>query len=97
MVAFDLSSLERELKDLIVEACNVPDAPEDFCSEAPLIGPDSPLGLDSLDAVEMVVAVQKRFDVRIGAKDTSREVLRSVRVLAEFIIREKGLIQGQYC
>jgi acyl carrier protein len=83
-------TLEKELKEVIVDACNVPDAPEDFPDDAPLIGPDSPLGLDSLDAVEVVVAVQKRFDVRIGGEDTSREVLQSVETLAAFIRREKG-------
>lgn len=77
--------LEQELKRIIIEACNIPDAPEDFPSEAALIGPESPLDLDSLDAVEVVVAVQKRFGVRIGGEDSSREVLESVRTLAEYI------------
>jgi acyl carrier protein len=85
-----LLTLEKELKELIVDACNVPDPPEDFPDDAPLIGPDSPLGLDSLDAVELVVAVQKKFAVRIGGEDTSREVLQSVATLAAFIRREKG-------
>ena len=78
-------ALEQELKSLIIEACNIPDAPEDFPSDAPLIGPESPLDLDSLDAVEVVVAVQKRFGVRIGGEDSSREVLESVRTLADYI------------
>lgn len=81
--------LEQELKTLIIDACNIPDAPEDFSSEAPLIGPESPLGLDSLDAVEVVVAVQRAYGVRIGGEDTSREILQSIRTLAEFIRRER--------
>jgi acyl carrier protein len=82
--------LEQQLKKLIIESCSIPDAPEDFPSDAPLIGPDSPLDLDSLDAVEIVVAVQKTFDVRIGGEDSSREVLQSIRTLAEFVLREHG-------
>lgn len=82
-------ALEQELKSLIIEACNIPDAPEDFPSEAPLIGPESPLGLDSLDAVEVVVAVQRAYGVRIGGEDTSREILQSIRTLAEFICCER--------
>jgi acyl carrier protein len=78
-------ALEQEIKRLIIEACNIPDAPEDFPSDAPLIGPESPLDLDSLDAVEVVVAVQKAFGVRIGGEDSSREVLESVRTLADYI------------
>ena len=81
----DVSSLEAELQELIIDVCNVPDPPETVDPDAPLIGPDSPLGLDSLDAVEVVVEVQKKYQVRIGGRDTSREVLRSLRVLAEFI------------
>ncbi|OEU60671.1 MAG: acyl carrier protein [Desulfuromonadales bacterium C00003094] len=83
-------TLEKELKELIIDACNVPDAPEEFPDTAPLIGPDSPLGLDSLDAVELVVAVQKRFGVRIGGEDTSREVLESIETLAAFIRTENS-------
>ena len=89
----DVTSLEAELQDLIVDACNVPDPPAEVDPDAPLIGPDSPLGLDSLDAVEVVVAVQKTYGVRIGGQDTSREVLRSLRVRAEFI-RQEGSAGG---
>jgi acyl carrier protein len=39
--------------------------------------------------VEIVVAVQKGYDVRIGAEDTSREVLRSIATLADFIRRSR--------
>lgn len=81
--------LEQQLKALIIDACDIPDAPEDFPSEAPLIGPDSPLDLDSLDAVEVVVAVQKTFDVRIGGETTSREILQSIATLADFIQQEQ--------
>jgi acyl carrier protein len=81
--------LENELWEMIIATCNVLDPPETRDCAAPLIGPDSPLGLDSLDAVEIVVAVQKGYDVRIGAEDTSREVLRSIATLADFIRRSR--------
>lgn len=84
-------ALEYELAELIINFCNVEDiSPEDISPETPLIGPDSPFGLDSLDAVEVVVAVQKTYGVRIGGEKTSREALQSLRSLAEFISREKG-------
>jgi len=85
----DQQQLEQQLKTLIMESCGIPDAPEDFPSDTPLIGPESPLGLDSLDAVEIVVAVQKNYDVRIGGEDSSREVLQSIKTLAEFVLSEK--------
>ncbi|MDY0212597.1 MAG: phosphopantetheine-binding protein [Desulfuromonadaceae bacterium] len=83
----DTQDLEQQLKKLIIDTCNIPDAPEDFSSNAPLIGPESPLELDSLDAVEVVVAVQKAYGVRIGGEDSSREVLQSVKTLAEYIAK----------
>jgi len=90
MEVMSADNLEQELRDLIVDSCNIPDAPEEVFPDATLIGPDSPWGLDSLDAVEIVVAVQKAYAVRIGGQDTSREVLASLRTLAEFIRKERG-------
>lgn len=79
-------SLARELIVMIIELCNVEGvAAEEVCVDAPLVGPQSPLGLDSLDAVELVVAVQKTYGVRIGGGDSSREVLQSITSLADFI------------
>jgi acyl carrier protein len=81
--------LEQELHDLIVKICNVSvpitNAP---IPNAPLIGPDSPLGLDSLDAVEIVVEVQKKYGVHIDAQETGRRVLDSLRTLADFIRKQ---------
>ena len=81
-----LDSLEQELSEMIIETCRVTDPDLDAVTpDAPLIGPESPYGLDSLDAVEVVVAVQRRYNVRIEAQETSREVLRSLKTLASFI------------
>lgn len=81
--------LERELRDLIVAVCYVDDAPEEIFPDVPIVGPDSPWGLDSLDAVEIIVEVQKQFNVRIGGQETGRELLRSLRSLADFIRKER--------
>ena len=48
---------EKELLEMIVDVCKISDPlPDDLSPDDPLIGPDSPLGLDSLDAVEIVVS-----------------------------------------
>lgn len=90
MSSIKRAELVTELAAMVVDCCGVPDPPEQVDPDAPLIGPDSPFGLDSLDAVEVVVAVQRKYGVRIGAEDTSREVLRSLQTLAAFIEREQG-------
>jgi acyl carrier protein len=83
-------NLEHELLVSIIDLCNIEDIlPEDVPVDAPLIGPESPLGLDSLDAVEVVVAVQKDYDVRIGGKSSSREVLQSIATLADYIRKKR--------
>lgn len=78
--------LEQELLRLICSTCNLQDAdltavgPDD-----PLIGPDSPLGIDSLDALEIAVAVQRDYGVRMNAEHTTREVMQTLASLAAYV------------
>jgi acyl carrier protein len=88
---FEQEGLERELLEMIVKVCNVLDpVPDNLSFDDPIFGPDSPLGLDSLDAVEIVVAVERIYHVRIDAQETSRKVFRSFRILADFIRKQKA-------
>ncbi len=81
-----VDELLPQLRDLIIEACHIQeDIPDIVDADAALIGEQSPFGLDSLDAVEIVVAVQRRFGVRIGGETSGREVLQSLRSLAEYV------------
>ena len=84
-------TLEQELTEMIIDTCRVAGPlPDKIASDAPLIGPDSPFGLDSLDAVEVVVAVQKKYNVRIDSQESSRVVLQSLQTLADFIRRQRA-------
>ena len=79
-------SLEYELIKLVIKQCNVEGIrAEEVALDQPIIGPESPLDLDSLDALEIVVAVQKHYNVRIGGENISREILQSFTALANFI------------
>ncbi len=82
-----MSSRESELKDLIVQALMLEDlAPEDIDDEAPLFR--GGLGLDSVDALELGMAVAQRYKIRVSASDPeNREAFYSVRTLAAFIER----------
>jgi acyl carrier protein len=83
---FEKDGLEKQLVELIVKVCNVLDpVPDDLSFDDPIIGPESTLGLDSLDAVEIVVAIEKTYHVRIDAQETSRRIFKSINTLAEFI------------
>ena len=73
-----------------MEICRIPaPVPDDFTLDSPLFGPDSPLGTDSLDAVEIVVVLQKKYNVRIDSEETSRKIFVSLNILADFI-RKQG-------
>ena len=83
-----IKSLKSELKELVVETCNLQEVgitADHIKDDEPLIDPSSPLGIDSLDAVEIVVALEKKYKVRIRDINTSRQVLQSINTLADFI------------
>jgi acyl carrier protein len=87
---FEEEGLRKELVQLIVKVCRVMDpVPDDFSFDDPIIGPESVLGLDSLDAVEIVVAIEKTYHIRIGAQATGRKVFRSINILSDYIRRQK--------
>lgn len=81
-----MDSLEQELKQLIVSALKLEDlSPDDIDSEEPLFG-DSGLGLDSIDALELGVAIRKTYDIKIETvSDEVKRHFSSIRNLAAFI------------
>ncbi len=85
-----MTSFERELLELICTTCNLQDVEMDSVdSNDPLIGPESPLGTDSLDALEIAVTIQKEYGVRMDSEETSRVVLQSLATLAAFIEKQR--------
>lgn len=81
---------ERHLLELICTTCNLQDIELDAIrSDDPLIGPDSPLGTDSLDALEIAVTIQQKYGVRMDSENTSRAVLQSLATLAEYIKKNR--------
>jgi acyl carrier protein len=78
-------SLEDQLKDLIVDALALEDVdPSEINTEEPLFVEG--LGLDSIDALELALAIQEKFGVATSPDDErNRELFYSVKTLAEFI------------
>lgn len=77
--------LVTRLKTLIIATLKLEGVrPEDIPENEPLIG--SPrFGLDSIDALELVLTLEKEFGVKIGSSEESRQALASVNALAAFI------------
>ena len=80
-----MAELEREIKELIVDACMLDDvSPDEIDSDEAIFVKG--LGLDSIDALEIAMAVEKRFGVRIKASDDEkRKIFASVRNLAAYV------------
>lgn len=80
------TELKADIKKMIIETLNMQDiTSEDIGDDLPLFGGDNTLGLDSIDAIELVMAVQREFKVRIDDQNLAREVLKDVNSIAEFI------------
>lgn len=82
-----MRELQEELKTLLIEALELEDvSAESIDPEAPLFGKDSELALDSIDALELSVALSKKYGVTLKSDDEeSRRALHSVATLAKYI------------
>ena len=77
-------SMNEKLKNIIIEDLNLEDIePEEISDDDPLFGEG--LGLDSLDAVELVVLVQKHFGIEIKTMEEARPAFQSIKSLADYI------------
>jgi len=80
-----VEGLEKELKELIIEALMLEDVSiDDIESEEPLFVDG--LGLDSIDALELAMAIDKKYGVRIKADDEeNKTIFSNVRSLAAYV------------
>jgi acyl carrier protein len=85
----EMKELKKQIKEIIVRDLKLQGiAPEEIKDDAPLF--EEGLGLDSLDAVELVVLVQKHFGVQIEDMDEGQAAFRSVETLAKFVTERRA-------
>ena len=83
-----METLENQIRSLIIESLNLEGmSPEEIADDTPLFGEE---GLDSIDALELGMAVKKRFGVNLsGTTEENRSRFASVKTLADYIRTQK--------
>ena len=85
-----LAPFERELADMLVEVLHLEMSAGDIDPEAPLYG-DQGLGLDSIDILEMAVAISKKYGFKLRSDDPDNDrIFASLRALAAHIAERRG-------
>lgn len=83
-----MDALIDKLKGEIIEQLNLEDMKkEDIDTDAPLFGEG--LGLDSIDALEMIVLLEKNYGIKIANPADGKKIFQSVRTMAEYIQANK--------
>ena len=89
----DRSNIRRDVKDLLVSGLRLTVGAGEIGDDAPIFGKSDDgqgLGLDSIDALELVVLVEERFDVVIPDEDVGKRAFTSVAALADFIAEARA-------
>lgn len=83
----NLEALQEYLKKMIIETLNLEEVtPEEIDNDAPLFREG--LGLDSIDALELVVAIEKVFKIIIEDEDVGKRAFASIHALSRFVQEE---------
>jgi acyl carrier protein len=80
----DTTQLKQRIKQIMVENLMLQITAEDISDDKPLFGPEG-LGLDSVDALQLVVALDKNFGLKIPDPNAAKQILESVNTIAAAI------------
>ncbi len=84
----DDKALKEQIKDLIIRRLRLEMSPNDIDDSAALFGDG--LGLDSIDALELVVGLEQEFGISIPDEDVGKEAFASVEALCAYVERHRG-------
>lgn len=83
-----MDNLVKELKEEIIKVLNLEDiTPEDIDESAPLFGEG--LGLDSIDALELIVMLEKNYGIKLEDPAKGKEIFQSINVMADYVAKNR--------
>jgi len=85
MIGSEDNKLKLALKTLIIEECDKEVEPEEINDDEVLFSPESKLELDSMDALQISMALQKEYDIVVTDSKKLRKVMVSINTLADYI------------
>lgn len=80
----DTQDLKIQIRQMLVENCMLQISPEEIKDDQPLFGPES-LGLDSVDALQLVVALDKNYGLKVPDPEAAKKILHSINTMAEAV------------
>jgi acyl carrier protein len=81
--------LRSRIKQMLVKNLMLPTTPEEIADDLPLFGPNG-LGLDSIDALELVVSMEKTFGVGVPNSEVAGKALKTVNTIHDYILEKQG-------
>ncbi|MBE6335753.1 MAG: acyl carrier protein [Lentimicrobiaceae bacterium] len=83
-----MENLIKELKEEIIKTLNLEEVrPEDIDENAPLFGEG--LGLDSIDALELIVLMEKNYGIKLQDPNQGKEIFKSIVTMAEYVQKNR--------
>ncbi len=83
------ADLRNEIRAMVAETLMLPIPAEEITDDRALFGPEG-LGLDSVDALQLVVALDKKYGVKITDQEVARRILNSVSSMAAAVLEKEG-------
>ncbi|OFX88548.1 MAG: acyl carrier protein [Bacteroidetes bacterium GWF2_33_16] len=84
-----MEALIHKIKEQVIEVLNLEEVkPQDIDTDAPLFGDG--LGLDSIDALELIVLLEKQYGIKIEDPKDGKKIFFSIRTIAEYIESHKN-------
>ena len=89
----DTNDLPRQIKETMIEELMLQQSVDEIGNDTVLFHPTG-LGLDSVDALQLVVALEKRFGLKIADAEAAKGILRTVDSIAEAVVASRGPISS---